>query len=125
MPERKLEVKKLEKWAESFEAVSHPIRLALVVMLYGSDLLPNQKSLTFAQMLDILGLPKAKNAESSLSYHLDRLIESGFIAREPVQEEPGKSHIQTIYHITTKGQEFLADFNLVQVITANLSKKII
>ena len=51
-------------------------------MLYGSNALsedPQINSLTFTQILAVLGLPRNKRVENSLVYHLDKLIESGFI----------------------------------------------
>lgn len=134
MPEEKLEVEKLEKWAENFKAVSHPMRLAVVIMLYGSDLLSDQdararksslQSLTFTQILAVLGLPKSKRVANNLNYHLDKLIDCGFIKREPLQQEPGKTRVQTIYHISPKGQEFLKDFKLTEVIATSLKKPIL
>lgn len=131
MSEEKLVVEKLEKWAESFKAVSHPMRLAVVIMLYGSNVLSEQqsllgdKSLTFTQILAVLGLPKSKRVANSLIYHLDKLIEYGFIERQPLQQEPGKTRVQTIYHISPKGHEFLKDFNLTDVIAANLKKQVL
>lgn len=123
MSEEELDVKKLEKWAESFKAVGHPMRLAVVVMLYGSDLLSDHQSLTFTQILAVLGLPKNKRVENSLIYHLGKLIDNGFIVRYPLQKEPGKTRVQTVYHISPKGQEFLRDFNLTNVIAMSLRKQ--
>ena len=120
MPEETLDIKKLEKWAESFRAISHPIRLAILFMLYGSEVIPAHRSLTFTQILAVLGLPKAKRAQNSLGYHLDQLIQDGFIKRKPLQEEEGKTPIQTIYSISDKGREFIADFRLADVIEAHL-----
>lgn len=129
MPEEKLRVEKLEKWAESFKVVSHPMRLAVVIMLYGSDLLskkeslPSFRSLTFTQILAVLGLPNDKRAANNLTYHLDKLLECEFIKRKPQQEEEGKTRVQTIYHLSPKGNEFLKDFNLTGVIAASLLEK--
>ena len=122
---QKLEIKELEKWADRFNVVSHPVRLAILFMLYGSDLLPSHKSLTFTEILAVLGLPKNNRAENSLSYHLGKLIESGFIKKEPMQEVPGKTSVQIIYNLSTEGREFLEDFNMTEVIARNLKARIL
>ena len=122
MPEENLDVKKLEKWAESFRAVGHPMRLSVLVMLYGSELLPDHQSLSFPQIVAVLGLPKNKRVLNSLNYHIGRLIESGLVLRKPQQEEPGKTPVQTVYGISGKGREFIVDFNLADVIAAGLKK---
>lgn len=122
MSEKELDIKKLEKWAENFKAIAHPMRLAIVVMLYGSELLPADQSLSFTHILAVLGLPKSKRVQNSLNYHLDKLIESGFILRKPLQQQPGKTPVRTIYSISDKGREFIGDFNLADVIATSLRK---
>jgi DNA-binding transcriptional ArsR family regulator len=125
MTESKVDLEKLSKWADSFKTVGHALRLGLLFMLYGSEVLSDtRKSLTFGQIRQILGFPNTNRANSNLSYHLSALIEAGFIEKEPIQAEKGISEIETIYHLSPKGRQFLTDFNVVQVIEEKLSKKV-
>jgi hypothetical protein len=124
MGEDKAEIEKLGKWADSFKAIGNALRLGLLFMLYGSEVLSgDRKSLTFGQMRQVLGYPNTSRANSNLLYHLSTLIDAGFIEKEPHQAEKGISEIETIYHLSAKGRNFLEDFNVVQVIEEKLHKK--
>jgi len=124
MTETKVELEKLDKWADSFKIVGHALRLGLLFMLYGSEVLSGERqSLTFGQMKHILGFPNTNRANSNLSYHLSALIDASFIEKEPLQQEKGISEIEIIYHLSSKGRQFLKDFNVVQVIEEKLGKR--
>jgi DNA-binding transcriptional ArsR family regulator len=117
-------IKKLSEWADSFKSVSNPIRLAILFMLYGSEVLTGRaKSLTFGQIKEILGLPDNTRATSNLSYHISELIDAGFIEKEPFQAEKGTGKVQVIYHLSSRGHKFLSDFNVAQVIEEKLKKQ--
>lgn len=119
-----VEMEKLGKWADSFKAVGNALRLYLLFMLYGSEVLSgNKKSLTFGEMRHVLGYPNTTRVNSNLAYHLAALIDAGFVEKEPQQAEKGISEIEIIYHLSSKGQSFLEDFNVVQVIQEKLGKK--
>jgi DNA-binding transcriptional ArsR family regulator len=124
MVEAKAEIEKLDKWADSFKAIGNALRLGLLFMLYGSEVLSgDRKSLTFGEMRQVLGYPNSNRANSNLSYHLSALIDASFVEKEPRQAEKGVSEVETIYHLSAKGRSFLEDFNVVQVIEEKLRKK--
>ena len=110
--------KKLEKWAKSFKVIGHPIRLASIFILYGSDVLRGKGSLRFNEIGEILGLPP----ESNLAHHLKELIKVGFVEKTPSKDEKGE--VFPLYHITERGKEFLGDFGLLETLRQYvLSKK--
>jgi len=110
--------KKLEKWAKSFKVIGHPIRLASIFILYGSDVLRGKGSLRFNEIGEILGLPP----ESNLAHHLKELIKVGFVEKTPSKDEKGE--VFPLYHITERGKEFLGDFGLLEPLRQYvLSKK--
>jgi hypothetical protein len=115
---------KFQKWADEFKTVGNSLRLGLLFMLYGSEVLSgHRKSLTFGQMRQVLGYPNTNRANSNLAYHLVALINARFIEKEPLQVKKGVGEIETIYHLSPKGQEFLKDFNVIEVIESKLSKR--
>lgn len=99
---------KLEKWAELFKVLGHPLRLATIFILYGSDFLRDKSSLRFSEIAFILGLPPKKN----LTHHLDQLLKVDLIDKTAYKDEAGQ--VYPLYHISPKGKEFLEDFNLLE-----------
>ena len=99
---------KLEKWASFFKVLGHPIRLATIFILYGSDVLRGRGSLRFNEIEFILGLPPRTN----LTHHLNRLLNAGLIEKSAHKDEAGQ--IYPLYHISSKGKEFLRDFNIME-----------
>ena len=98
----------LEKWAEYFKAIGNPIRLGIIVILYGSETLSGQRCLSFTQIKNIVGIP----SEVSLTYHLNQLRDVDLIRKEPYQNEEGR--VYPIYHTTNKAKELLSDFGLTE-----------
>jgi hypothetical protein len=119
-----VELGKLGKWADDFKTVGNALRLYLLFMLYGSEVLSgNKKSLTFGEMRHVLGYPNTNRVNSNLSYHLSALIGAGFVEKEPQQTDKGIGEIEVIYHLSSKGKNFLEDFNVVQVIQEKLGNR--
>jgi len=114
---------KLEKWADTFKAIGNPIRLAILFMLYGSQVMYGEHSLTLSQMLAVLGFPKTKRSMNTLTYHIGGLLEASLVERTPHQKEEGKSQVQTVYHLSKKGRDFLKDFNLTDKIKEYLESQ--
>ena len=114
-------LKKLKKWSDYFKAIGHPVRLTIIFMLYGSELLSqNPRCLSFGQIREILGFPDSKRAVNSLVYHLNELLNDDFIQREPFQDEIGKSPVKVTYSLSNKAREFLSDFGLIETIRQKL-----
>jgi DNA-binding transcriptional ArsR family regulator len=112
---------KLGKWADSFKVIGHPLRLTILFMLYGSEVVSqNPKCLTFGQIREVLGFPENKRALNSLTYHLNELLEANFIEREPFQDEAGKSRVMSTYSLSRRAREFLSDFGLIEKIRQSL-----
>lgn len=117
-------LKNLDRWADSFKAIGNALRLGVLFMLYGSEVLSGDtKSLTFGEMRHILGYPNTSRANNNLSYHLSALIEARLIEKEARQLKKGVGQIDTVYHLSTKGRQFLKDFRVVDVIEEKLGKK--
>jgi DNA-binding transcriptional ArsR family regulator len=98
----------LKKWAEYFRLIGHPARLAIVLMLYGSEVLrKSPHSLTFSEIKAISSIPSDEN----LSYHLRELEKAKFITKEPTKNENGR--VFPLYHITSFGKSFLKDIGII------------
>ncbi len=124
MTETIVDIDKLNKWAEDFKTAGNAVRLGILFMLCGSEILSKKlKSLTFGQMREILGYPNTSRANSNLAYHLSTLIDAHFIEKEPLQIEKGSSEIEVIYHLSPKGRQFLEDFSVFQVMKEKLGEK--
>jgi len=124
MTETIVDIDKLTRWAEDFKTAGNVVRLGILFMLCGSEILSEKlKSLTFGQMREILGYPNTSRANSNLAYHLSALIDARFIEKEPLQIEKGSSGIEVIYHLSPKGRQFLGDFSVLQVMKEKLGKK--
>ena len=122
MSESEPEIGKLQKWAQSFKVLGEPLRLGILFMLYGSEVLSdNQKSLTLGQMRRILGFPNERRVESNLVYHLNSLLSAGFVEKEPRQVEKGTGRVEVIYHLSAKSRDFLKDFKIVDVIEEKIA----
>ena len=103
---------KLEKWASVFDVLGNPIRLAIVIILYGSKILfEGADSLTFGQINEVVKVP----SKQSLTHHLKRLIGTELITKSPHQKhESGR--VYPLYSITNTGTKFLEDFGLKEFI---------
>jgi len=111
-----MDIKKLEKWSEDFNILGHPIRLAIVGVLLGSELFKEQPlgSLTFSQFARILNL-----SANELTYHLHKLIDSGFLQKYPYMNE--ETHrVFAVYSLTPKAKEFMKDFGVTEEIIGRL-----
>jgi len=97
----------LEKWANTFDVLGNPIRLAIIVVVYGSDLLfEEQHSLTFGQIKSVVEVP----SKQAMASHLKKLVNSGLITKHAKKDE--KNRVYPLYTLTEKGKEFLTDFGL-------------
>jgi len=101
-----------EKWAEDFKAIAHPLRMAILFMLYGSEVLSEERCLTVSEIRKILAFPNNKRSFNKIEHHLSVLLKKGFIERFGDQEQKGKSRIRVLYRTSDKAKTFLDDFNL-------------
>ena len=77
----------IEQMADILAAMGSSIRLGILMVLYGSDMLDEETPcLRFGQIKEITGIASA----SVLNHHLGRLIKAGLIEKDPHQDEDGK-----------------------------------
>lgn len=106
-----MSVEKLEKWASFFDVLGNPIRLATLIILYGSTILfEGARSLTFGQIGEVVKVP----SKQALTHHLRKLIGAGLITKSPHQDESGR--VYPLYNISDTGTVFLEDFGLKKFI---------
>jgi DNA-binding transcriptional ArsR family regulator len=97
----------IKKWSDTFDVLGNPVRLAIVVILYGSSLLFEGKhSLTFGQIMTVIEVP----SKPTLANHLRLLMDSGLIEKQPIKDE--NQRVYPIYSLSDKGREFLIDFGM-------------
>lgn len=97
----------LEKWASVFDVLGNPIRLAIIIILYGSKILfQGSSSLTFGQINTVVKVP----SKQSLTHHLKKMIDAGLITKSAYQDDSGR--VYPLYAVTDTGTEFLEDFGL-------------
>jgi DNA-binding transcriptional ArsR family regulator len=112
-----LSYQELKKWSDTFDVLGNPIRLAIVVILYGNSvLLEGKRELTFGQIMSIV---KA-SSKPALASHLHELIEFGLIDKCPVKDD--KNRVYPIYVLSAKGKDFLIDFGLKAFIEKRIAE---
>ncbi|MFQ6056240.1 MAG: winged helix-turn-helix transcriptional regulator [Methanosarcinales archaeon] len=114
-----MSIEKLEKWASVFDVLGNPIRLATLIILYGSEILfEGANSLTFGQINAVVG----GVSKQSLTHHLKKLIGAGLITKSAHQKnESGR--VYPLYSITNTGTKFLEDFGLKEFIEKFVARK--
>ncbi len=111
-----MSIEELRKWASVFDILGNPIRLAIVIVLYGSTLLfEGEHSLTFGQVMSIIEVP----SKPALASHLRLLLVSEFIEKHPMKDE--KQRVYPVYSLSPKGKDFLNDFGLKDFIEKYIS----
>ncbi len=108
----KKEERKLEDYTRLFKLVGNPQRLAIVLMLYAKEVLGGSKSLSFTQIVEVLGIPKTRTG--TLNSYLNILIEADFINKD----DSGKKN--PLYHLDEAGREFLEEFGLTEKLDAKI-----
>lgn len=77
----------IEQVAELLAAMGNSIRLGILMVLYGSDMIEEDTPcLRFTQIKKITGIA----SDSVLNHHLGRLVKAGLIEKDPHQDEDGK-----------------------------------
>lgn len=108
----------LEKWSDYFKLVGNPVRFAVVLLLYASEILRGKHSLRFTEIAQILDIPSGST--SILTHYLNQLIEGGFLIKD------NKERRNPLYHISNEGRQFLEDLGLTKILKTkieDLSKK--
>jgi len=102
----------LEDYARYFKVVCNPQRLAIVLILYASEVLGGSKALRLTQIVEVLGIPKA--GTGTLSNYLNILTEADFIRKDDGERK------NPLYHIGKTGLEFLIEFGLTEKLDAKI-----
>jgi DNA-binding HxlR family transcriptional regulator len=112
---------RLEELSGVFDAIGNPMRLGLLIVLYGSEILHKGKkhSLGFTDLKKIMEVP----SDATLNYHLEKLMTAGLIIRKPFQESP-TDRINTVYGVTDKTVRFLKEINLARAIEDIVEEKL-
>ena len=112
------ETNRLEEWSKYFKVVGSPIRLLIILALYGSEVLRRTPhSLTFSEIQLISSVP----SNETLVYHLKQLENANFITKEAHKDER-TGRVYPLYHISDQGKRFLTDLGLVNILQESLAK---
>ena len=105
---------RLEDYARYFKVVGNPQRLAIVLILYASEVLGGRNSLRFSQIVEVLEIPK--NRTGILTSYLNTLIEADFIDKDNGERK------NPLYHMGDTGRKFLDEFGLTDKLNAAISE---
>ena len=98
----------LEEWADYFKLVGNPVRFAIVLLLYASEILRGKNSLRFVEIAQILNIPSGKS--SILTHYLNQMITGGFILKD------NGTMRNPLYHISDDGRSFLEELGLTKLL---------
>lgn len=108
----------LEKWASIFVTIGNPVRLAILLILQGSKHLRGGQSLTFTEIKSILEMP----SDASLTYHLNKLLESGLIKKAAHKDE--KERVYPLYSISESWLDFTKEVGLAETFDEYIRAKL-
>jgi predicted ArsR family transcriptional regulator len=110
----------LNEIAKVFETIGSPVRLGILLVLYSSYYLhQNKHSLTFSELKEIMQISN----DAVLEYHLKKLIEAGLITKEASQQTPSGRFI-AIYNVTEKWVNFLKESGLAEYLNEFIKEKL-
>ena len=102
---------KLKEWADAFEVLSHPIRLGILLILYGSEVLESlTPCLTYTQIKEIMEMP----SESALAHHLKRLTDAKLVEKIAAKNEANRVYPE--YRIGERGEKLLVQTGLADAL---------
>lgn len=113
-----MSLEKLQKWSKEFQILSDPFRLAILFILYGSQILGGAHCLTFSQLRTMLKTSKS----STLAYHLAKLVEAELLEKIPIQEDKTK-RIYPVYRLSDHAIKLIEDFGLRSHMLAYLEER--
>lgn len=111
---------KINELTRIYKVISDPVRLGILLVLYGSRYIKKSKhSLTFSELRTIMEIPY----DAVLNNHLKKLIEAGLVVKRPSQKSPS-SRIKTEYEVTDKWINFLQKTGLAEYLDAFIKEKL-
>ena len=120
----------MSKWAVVFSAIGNEDRLSVMLALHSSDyikhshkdngqtgLLCGEGCLSFSQIQRATGI----SSDTSLSYHLSKLIEAKLIEKLPTKD--ANERVFPLYRVSAAWQEFAASFGITNKIKEYIQHK--
>lgn len=106
----------LQKWASIFVTIGNPVRLAILLILQGSKYLRGEHCLTFTEIKNVLEMP----SDASLTYHLNRLLDSGLIEKMAHKDE--NERVYPLYSVSQKWLDFTDEVGLAETFNEYIEK---
>ena len=104
----------LKKWSSYFKVLGNPVRFAIVLLLYGSEIIRGTRSLRFTEISNVLSIPTSST--SVLTHYLNQLIKAGFVIKENGEKR------NPLYHIGSDGKAFLEELGLTEILRTRIEK---
>lgn len=98
----------LEEWAGYFKLVGSPVRFAIILLLYASEMLRGKNSLKFSEIAQVLDIPSDRS--SILTHYLNQMIAGGFVLKDNGEKR------NPLYHISDNGRLFLEELGLTKLL---------
>jgi len=110
----------LREWADVLDVLGNPVRLGIILVLYGSEVLGMPTPcLTFTQIKEIMRLP----SESALAHHLGRLVDVGLVDKTAAKDEANRVYPE--YRIGKRGTELLKKIGLADVLADYIKERLL
>jgi len=117
---RQLKENLLVKWASIFNMIGHPLRLAILLALHGSEYTGHtlhahrpEKCLKLSEIREVLRLDP--ESSEKLIYHLNQLIDADLVKKIPVKNESEKWDFP-YYKVKAKWIEFTDEFDITKIL---------
>ena len=104
MPTNALRKEFVEEWSSVFGAISHPVRLAILLTIYETDRRSEGSSVYFNDLCQAYGLD-----EPLMLYHLKKLVDAKLIK---VRNADKVGPYYRVYCLQERGRKLLADLGL-------------
>jgi len=117
----------LDKWASIFHVIGHPIRLAILLALHGSEYTdvayghPVKECLALNEIREVLRLSPESNEK--LIYHVNQLIDADLVEKAPLKTESGEWDFRPHYKVTKKWIQFTDDFDIRKIVEDYFKKR--
>lgn len=106
----------MNQMAQVLAAMGNPIRLGILLVLYGSDMVSGTPCLRYSQIKEITGIA----SDSALTYHLGRLIDAELISKDAHKDE--NNEVYPIYSASSRWNGLIELAGLRSVINEILTQ---
>lgn len=109
----------LEKWASIFNVIGHPMRLAILVILHGSEYTEHtdycgMNCLRLNQIMEIMNF--APESKETVIYHLNKLIEAKLVTKIPIKTKSGEWDIRPYYKVTDNWIKSASELGIANIV---------